>query len=440
MRQTVDAGVGSATRTPAAVAFATSADNRCRRTFPSLGRRTSRPGPVVRRPFEADAPGSVSSSSAGHDGRVPELTVVVPTRNEHDNIAPLLKRLENVCPHLRLEVLFVDDSTDDTPEAISERASRSPRPVRLIHRPEHGRAGGLGGAVHTAFRHARSELICVMDADLQHPPELIAALVREAHGSRADVVVASRYCRRGDVGGLGRLRRVLSSGSTLIARVLFPVRLQAVSDPLSGFFLVRRDAIDLSAMRPRGFKILLEILLCGAQPTTSEVAFRFGERHACKSKASLVEAVRYVRRLLELRFGARGARLVRFAAVGSVGVVVNTAVLGLLTGALHLWYVIASVLATQVAIVSNYALTELLVFRTVRSARSLGTRFTGYVLLNNGALALNAPLLVVFVSVVGIQLLVANVLTMVLLVAVRFAVADGFLWRSARIPVQDAPK
>jgi dolichol-phosphate mannosyltransferase len=389
-------------------------------------------GPGIWAASRPDAPSSASRRSASTTGGVPQVTVVVPTRNEHDNIAPLLRRLENVCPDLWLEVLFVDDSTDDTPQTIRDHAACWSRPVRLIHRPEHRRAGGLGGAVHAALSDVRSELICVMDADLQHPPELIAALVGEARRSRADVVVASRYGRGRDVGEFGRLRRAISCGLTLCARALFPRRLRGVSDPLSGFFLVRRDAIDLGAMRPRGFKILLEILLCGARPATSEVAFGFGERHAGKSNASLLEGIRYLRRLVELRVGARGARLVRFAAVGSVGVVVNTALLGVFTSAFHLWYLIASFMATQVAIVSNYALTEWLVFRAARPARSFRTRFTGYVVLNNGALALNGPLLVVLVSVVGIQLLVANVLTLLLLVTVRFAVADRFLWGSRR--------
>jgi dolichol-phosphate mannosyltransferase len=273
----------------------------------------------------ADASSFAACHSAGDNGSVPELSVVVPTRNEHDNISPLLKRLENVCPELRLELLFVDDSADDTAQAIREHAACSSRPIRLIHRPAHQRAGGLGGAVHAGLGDAHSELVCVMDADLQHPPEIIAALVSEARRSRADVVVASRYCRRGDVGEFGRLRRAISYSSTLFVRALFPGRLRGVSDPLSGFFLVRRDAIDLRTMRPRGFKILLEILLSGPRPATSEVAFRFGERHTGESKASVVEGVRYVRRLIELRVGAWAIRLARFAVLGSVGVAPHSA-------------------------------------------------------------------------------------------------------------------
>jgi len=233
-----------------------------------------------------------------------ELTVVVPSRNERDNVVPLLERIERVRPNVRMEVLFVDDSTDDTPQVISSQAGRSSYEVSLIHRRENEQIGGLGGAVQTGFIAAQSDLICVMDADLQHPPELIGDLFDEAARSSADLVVASRYCRRGDVGELSAFRLVLSRGAATVAKLLFPRRLRRISDPMSGFFLIRRSAIDVTALRPNGFKILLEVLLAGRRLSVREVPFRFAERHAGASKASLGEGVRYIRRLLEMRVDA----------------------------------------------------------------------------------------------------------------------------------------
>ena len=234
-----------------------------------------------------------------------ELTVVIPTRNERDNVMPLLERIERVRPDLRMDVLFVDDSTDDTPRVISDQAARSSCEVLLIHRREDERTGGLGGAVQTGLIAARSDLICVIDADLQHPPELIGELLDEAARSNADLVVASRYCSRGDVGELCAFRLLLSRASATAAKLLFPWRLRRISDPMSGFFLIRRSAIDVEALHPRGFKILLEILVAGRRLSISEVPFRFAERHAGVSKASLEEGVRYIRRLLEMRVGDR---------------------------------------------------------------------------------------------------------------------------------------
>lgn len=270
------------------------------------------PGPRTLDPLEPTPTSPVRSTSVS-DSCGSELTVVVPTRDERDNISPLLTRLESVCPELQIEVLFVDDSADDTSRVIRELAGRSSRTVNVIHRPAQDRVGGLGGAVVAGLTVARSEWICVMDADLQHPPELLEPLLAEARRSHADVIVASRYRQGGDVGEFSPLRAALSRGSGLLARAMFPRRLHGISDPLSGFFLIRRDAVDLSTLRPRGFKILLEILLSGGRLATSEVAFRFGERHAGDSKASLREGGRYLLRLIELRASRHSAEGVRTA-------------------------------------------------------------------------------------------------------------------------------
>jgi glycosyltransferase involved in cell wall biosynthesis len=362
-----------------------------------------------------------------------DVTVVVPTRNERDNVAPLLRRLDAIRPDLRLEVLFIDDSSDDTARVIEAQARRCSRTVSLIHRPEGERSGGLGGAVRAGLRAARSDLVCVMDADLQHPPELLGALIDEASRSRADLVVASRYCDQGDVGAFSTFRLAASRGSALLAKLLFPRRLRSVSDPMSGFFLVRRAAVDPGALEPKGFKILLEILVSSGALVTGEVPFRFGERYAGSSKASLQEGTTYLRRLVELRIKERSRRLAGFAAVGALGVAVNTGVLALLTRDVHVWYLLASILATQIAVLSNFALTERLVFRTAHTDKSLAFRFASYLLINNTSLLISGPLLFVLVSALGMDVLLANVLSLALLVLGRFAIADSYIWGSKSV-------
>jgi dolichol-phosphate mannosyltransferase len=247
---------------------------------------------------ESGAPGR---AVRGEPRGAAEVTVVVPTRDERENVLPLTERLREVNRETPLEVLFVDDSDDDTPAVIRALARRSSLRVGVIHRAPNRRDGGLGGAVLTGIRAARTEWICVMDADLQHPPGLLRPLLEEAHRAKVDVVVASRYCVGGDVGAFTPARAALSRCSAAVARALFPSRLRAVSDPLSGFFLIRRAAVDPTELRPRGFKILLEILVRGTRLTTSEVPFRFGERYAGESKASLREGLRYLHALIELR-------------------------------------------------------------------------------------------------------------------------------------------
>lgn len=141
-----------------------------------------------------------------------------------------------------------------------------------------------------------------MDGDLQHPPERVADLLAAAEVGGTDLVVASRYCGNGSAKGLSsQVRSVGSSGATGLARLLFPRALAPVTDPMSGFFAVRTSAIDPAALRPRGFKILLEMLIRTPRLRVTEIPFKFAERHAGMSKASWREMVRYLRQLVALR-------------------------------------------------------------------------------------------------------------------------------------------
>lgn len=190
----------------------------------------------------------------------PEISLVIPTRNEADNVATLLERIRSALKGRSIEILFVDDSDDDTPAAI-ERAARPGEQIVVVHRAQDERTGGLGGAVVEGMRRSRAAWVCVMDGDLQHPPDVVADLWERSRGGDVDLVVASRFCDGGGVGEFGRARGILSKLSTLTAAALFRRSIATVTDPMSGFFLVRRSAVALEELRPTGFKILLEILV-----------------------------------------------------------------------------------------------------------------------------------------------------------------------------------
>jgi dolichol-phosphate mannosyltransferase len=144
-----------------------------------------------------------------------------------------------------------------------------------------------------------------MDADLQHPPELLGMLLNAA-GSGADFVIASRYVDGGAGDGLGGwYRQTVSTLATWFAKALLRPELAGISDPMSGFFLVRRSGLDLSALHPQGFKLLLELLVHNPRASVTEVPYTFGVRHAGASKAGLSEGLTYLGRLAELRVQAR---------------------------------------------------------------------------------------------------------------------------------------
>jgi dolichol-phosphate mannosyltransferase len=237
------------------------------------------------------------------------LAVIVPTRNESANVAELVRRLDATLAALRdaghaCSIVFVDDSEDDTPAAVERTSDTAVTDVYCIHRPDGERWGGLGGAVVDGLRGTGTEFACVIDGDLQHPPELVAELWSRARqaGQEADVVVASRYCDEGSSQGLERGRTAISRTMTRLARWAFPGPLRAVTDPMSGFFLVRRSALDVDRLAPEGFKILLEILVRHPGLRVAEIPFTFGDRFAGDSKADLAVGLSYLRHVVGLRF------------------------------------------------------------------------------------------------------------------------------------------
>lgn len=380
-----------------------------------------------RRPVGASAP---AASLETTPATLPPVSMIVPTRNEAENIEPLVARL---LPHLPpgSEVVFVDDSDDDTPQRVSTLAARDGR-IRLIHRPPGTRDGGLGGAVLAGLRAAQCEWVGVMDADLQHPPELVPRLLAAAQLYESDIVIASRYRDDGQARGLHVFRLALSRASTTIARLTFPLRLRSVTDPMSGFFVVRRERLQIETLRPRGFKILLEILVRHPQLRVVEVSYVFGRRHAGQSKASLHEGFRYLGHLATLRLGEERARFAGFAAVGATGLVVNTlALLGLVElGQLH--YLAGAAGATLASSLWNYTLTDQFVFPDRRSGRHWVTRLALFTAANIAGLLVRGPLLVLLTSVAGIYYLLSNVISLGALAVLRFGMATAWIWPTQR--------
>jgi dolichol-phosphate mannosyltransferase len=351
----------------------------------------------------------------------PLLSIVVPTKNELGNVAALIERLETVLPTVAMEIVFVDASSDGTAALIEERARVSEREITVLRQRPDRRRSGLGAAVVQGLTAARGSWVCVMDADLQHPPELITELLEEAEAHELDLVVASRYCGPNGHSGLGWARAMASRSTTSAARMLFPRRLHGVSDPMSGFFLVRADAVEAEALRPRGFKVLLDLLIRHPDLRTGEVSFTFGERRAGRSKANIREGLRYLSLLARLRFA-------RFGLVGATGLVVNTVLLAVLTDVVGLFYVVSAVIATQGSTLWNFCLTELWVFSDRDHRRGLGSRMGLFFLMNNAALAVRGPLLVLLTSGLGIHYVVSNILSLLVLTLVRFALADTWIW------------
>jgi dolichol-phosphate mannosyltransferase len=359
-----------------------------------------------------------------------DLSIIIPTRNEAGNIAQLLRRLEPVVRTRSVEIIFVDDSTDETPQTIDAAAGSYARPIRLIHRLPEQRTGGLGGAVLEGMRAARGHWLIVMDGDCQHPPELIPQLLQDALDESSDLVVASRYSENGSASSFSLTRSLFSKGSTWAAKAFFPGRLRNVSDPMSGFFLVRRGALDLATLQPNGFKILLEIVARTPNLRISSVPFQFGERYAGESKASLREGIRFLNLLLSLRFGPRFTKFSQFGLVGVSGLLVNSLLLAFWTETAGLYYMLSLVLATQGSSLWNFFLSEYWVFKRVTNHRgSQLSRGAMFLAMNNVALLARGPMVFLFTSFLGVNYLISNVASMAVLLLIRYAVADSLIWK-----------
>jgi dolichol-phosphate mannosyltransferase len=229
------------------------------------------------------------------------LSVIVPTRNEAPNIELLEQRLSSALDATPggWELIFVDDSDDTTPEVI-EKVIAGGRPVRLLHRQMGARQGGLGGAVQEGFKLARGTVFAVMDADLQHPPEIVPALVAPVLSGEAALVAGSRYSWAGaDAGLAGPGRQLLSRTCRAVVHLLLPVS-RPLQDPMSGLFAFRRSLLDAVVLEPTGYKILLEVTVRTRPAAVLNVGFDFAPRHAGRSKATFREGMVFLRHLLRL--------------------------------------------------------------------------------------------------------------------------------------------
>jgi dolichol-phosphate mannosyltransferase len=331
------------------------------------------------------------------------ISVVVPTYNESGNIEALIERASASLsasgePY---ELIIVDDnSPDGTAEKV--RSLQTDRPwLRLTVRTEER---GLSTAVMAGWRVAKGDVLGCMDADLQHPPEVLAKLVSTLRTSGADIVVASRHVAGGGVSEWSFTRRFVSWTASLLATLAVPGVLGAVRDPMSGFFLLRRDVIQTAALRPRGYKILLEVLAKGDYSQVKEVPFVFEERVEGGSKIGSAVMWDYLVHLVRISIETGEARrAAKFISVGLSGAVVNLFFYRLLMAApwFRVWQ--AATIAAALAMVNNFIWNEWFTFSETHRASSgvtaMARRFLMFTLICVVGLILNVGVVQLLVAI-----------------------------------------
>jgi dolichol-phosphate mannosyltransferase len=320
-------------------------------------------------------------NDVGTSGESMHLSLVIPTYKERDNIKNVVRILSQLLDESILgnyELIVVDDDSPDRTWEIAQSLTTEYPQLRVMRRQQER---GLSSAVIRGWQVARGSVLGVIDGDLQHPPEVLMQLLHSVEQG-ADLAVASRHVDGGGVSSWSVVRRFLSRGAQLLGLLILPGVLGRVSDPMSGYFMVRRSAIANATLNPVGYKILLEVIGRGKVNKVAEVGYVFCERKEGESKVTWKQYIDYIHHLVRLRLstGRVGrlsrkvnfpiGRFLRFGLVGFSGVFVDMGVLYLLSDPTTLaWPLTRSkIIAGEIAILNNFLWNDAWTFADV-SAR-----------------------------------------------------------------------
>ncbi|MDH4279721.1 MAG: glycosyltransferase family 2 protein [Acidimicrobiia bacterium] len=296
----------------------------------------------------------------------PTVSVIVPTYNEAGNIPLLVPRLRAALEDFDYEVIIVDDDSPDLTWKITDELVADEPRFSVVRRTTDK---GLSAAVLTGMNVAQGSVFVVMDGDLQHDPEAIPALISKVLDDGADIAVASRAADGGSYGEFGYRRRLISWVGARMAHVLLRA---PVTDPMSGFFALRRHRYEevVHQVNPRGFKILLEFLARGRRPEVAEVGYRFGSRVHGNTKLTGSVVVAYLLALIELSIGRFiSATFTAYCLVGFTGLAVRVLTEQTLIGGLPSALIPAHwavLVAVELSVVTNYLLNNVFTFTTRR--------------------------------------------------------------------------
>jgi dolichol-phosphate mannosyltransferase len=304
---------------------------------------------------------SNNMSSVGQPKPVSEISIVIPTFNEKDNVAELVRLVDRAVAEIRWELIFVDDnSPDGTARAVRDLAAIDGR-VRCIQRL--GRRG-LSSACIEGMLSSSSKYLAVMDGDLQHDEKILPEMLQELRKRDVDIVVATRYAGGGGIGDWDSRREKLSRASTGLAKKVLRVDL---SDPMSGFFAIEREAFLRVAPKLSGvgFKILLDIFASAEPPLRfSEIPFEFRSRQSGQTKLDGIVALDFLTLLLQKRIGSFvPARFMYFCFVGGIGLITHMVVLWILFHIAGLGFTVSQAGATITAMIGNFALNNIITHR-----------------------------------------------------------------------------
>lgn len=371
------------------------------------------------------------------------FSLVVPTYNESKNLEKLVEVLSQLLDSYwdgNYELIIVDDDSPDLTWKVGlDLMPRYPQ-LRVMRRQDEK---GLSTAVIRGWQASQGEILGVIDGDLQHPPETLINLLDKIQNG-ADLAVASRHVEGGGVSDWGFIRRFLSRGAQMLGLIILPNVIGRVSDPMSGYFMVRRSAIANCLMNPLGYKILIEVLGRGNIGTVAEVGYVFQERQEGESKVTWRQYVDYILHLLRLRSRGRITKLrekwrvplkrfLKFGLVGFSGVFVDMLFLFLLSDQLGWALTRSKVIAAEFAVLNNFLWNDLWTFRDLAQQQSgwkkLIKRFVKFNLICLLGIGLNLIILNLLFNYFGMNKYVANLIAIAIVTIWNFWFNLKLSWR-----------
>ena len=376
--------------------------------------------------------GSLSIPEIAENSTI-KFSLIIPTYNEGDNVPEIVSILSQLLDSEipgEYELIVVDDNSPDGTWKIAQDLTAEYPQLRVMRREKEK---GLSTAVIRGWQAARGKVLGVIDADLQHPPEVLLQLWGEMEQG-ADLAVASRHVEGGGVSEWSVIRRFLSRGAQMLGLIILPEVIGRLSDPMSGYFMVRRDAIVGRYLSPVGYKILIEVTGRGAIRWIGEVGYVFRERQAGASKVTWKQYIEYIQHLLKLRFDLWPVkRFFRFGVVGFSGVFVDLGVFYLLRTILGLGLTRSAILSSEVAIINNFLWNDLWTFgdisRRQKGKRQQFRRFLKFNVVCLSGLILNVLIVNFLFNILGINEYIAKLVAIAVVTFWNFWFNLKLSWR-----------
>jgi len=363
-----------------------------------------------------------------------DFTVIIPTLNEEATIGLTIRNVQEIVnkENLNAQILVVDDnSSENTLFIVNEIRLNQSNMDLIIRQRDHG----LSQSIVEGFEKADSTIFIIMDADGQHPPEKIPELYEKIKEGN-DIVIASRYMKGGEIKNWPDERKVISWGATFLARLFFP----NITDPVSGFFAVRKEVVYNAPLKPRGFKILLEVLGKGHWKNVKEIPFTFGSREHGASKLKEKTIVEYGKQVFDLaQFSITNKnsaayteihRAVKFMIVGFTGLIVNIGFLFFLTERVGLYYLLSGLVGIEASILSNYFLNDLWTFGDIKDNKySRVSRLVRFHAVSATGILINLSTLYLLTTMWGIYYIIAEIVGIALAFTWNFLINRKYTWQ-----------